>query len=257
MLLRRLAALACAALLPSAGSQAADIIWSVGPTFGGVEGHLGILTNGTLVAAVHTRGSTGPLEFVDPDGLALAFTPIDSPSFSGTYGDPSNGIGDPVWSAIVSDFEWQSGQDVTAEGFLSGLTLGHSYQVQLFAGRSFLCCADRSQRFGDGNGHFSESISFAPLSFVSIVGTFVADGATQTIVFDDSTNNPVLSAYVLRDVPEPGAAGQWAALAGLVTAAGVARRRRSLPHGRPPAERRQLTGGGIAARALRRRMQRR
>ena len=225
MLLRRLAALACLVLLPSVGSQAADITWSVGPSFGGADGHLGILTNGTLVAAVHTGGSTGPLEVVDPGGTALAFTPIDSSSFSGAYVDPANGIGDPVWSAIVAHLEWQPGSDVSAEGFLSGLTPGHNYQVQLFAGRSHTCCASRSQSFGDGNGHFSESISFAPLSFVSIVGTFVADGATQTIVFDDSTNNPVLSAYVLRDVPEPGVAGQWAALAGLVTAAGVARRR--------------------------------
>jgi len=215
MLLRRLAALACVGLLLSAGAQAADITWSVGPTFGGADGHLGILTNGTLVAAVHTRGAAGPSEVVDPDGLALAFTPIDSPSFSGTYSDPANGIGDPVWSAIVANLEWQSGQDVTAEGFLSGLTPGDRYQVQLFAGRSHTCCAARSQRFGDGNGNFSESISFAPLSFVSIAGTFVADGATQTIVFDDSTSNPVLSAYVLRDVPEPGAARAWAALAGL------------------------------------------
>ena len=234
MLLRRLAALVCAALLPSAGSQAADITWSVGPNFGGADGHLGILTNGTLVAAVHTGGSTGPLEVVDPDGLALAFTPINSPSFSGAYGDPANGIGDPVWSAIVAHLEWQSGQDVTAEGFLSGLTPGNTYQVQLFAGRSHPCCANRSQRFGDGNGHFSGSISFAPLSFVSIVGIFVADGPTQTIVFDDSTNNPALSAYVLREVPEPGAAGQGAALAGLVTAAGVAWRR-PRPHGRASA----------------------
>ena len=220
-------ATAFAALLAISGSSyAADITWSVGPSFGGAEGHLGILTNGTLVAAVHTRGSTGPAEVVDPAGLDIAFTPIDTASFTGTFIDPANGIGDPVWSAIIADFEWQPGQDVTATDLLAGLTPGETYQVQLFAGRSHTCCANRSQRFGDGNGHFSPSIDFAPLSFVSIVGTFVADGATQTLVFDDSTNNPALSAYVLRDVtglPEP-ATAPWAAMAGLAAVLGQRRR---------------------------------
>jgi len=218
-------ATACAALLAISGSaRAADIQWSVGPSFGGADGHLGILTDGTLVAAVHTRGSTGAAEVVDPGGLNISFTPIDAASFPSTFTDPANGIGDPVWSAIVAHFEWRQSQDVTATDLLTGLTIGDTYQVQLFAGRSHTCCADRSQRFGDGNGHFSPSISFAPESFVSIVGTFVADGTSQTLVFDDSTNNPALSAYVLRDLtPEP-EAGAWAALAGLAVV--IARRRR-------------------------------
>lgn len=219
MTLRTLSlAVVCAALVAIAGaSRAADIEWSVGPAFGGADGHLGILTNGTLVAAVHTRGSTGPVEIVDPTGLALAFTPIDSASFGATFTDPPNDIGDPVWSAIVATFEWQPSADVTATEFLAGLTPGNTYQVQLFAGRSHPCCGARSQRFGDGNGHFSPAIDFEPFSFVSIVGTFVADATTQTVVFDDDTDNPVLSAYVLRDVtglPEPEASG-WAVAAGL------------------------------------------
>ena len=220
-------AAACAALLAiPASSRAADIHWSVGPSFGGADGHLGILTNGTLVAAVHTRGSTGPVEIVDPSGLDIAFTPIDSASISATFTDPANGIGDPIWSAIVAHFEWQAGQDVTATDLLTGLTPGATYQVQLFAGRSHSCCAGRTQRFGDGNGHFSAPISFEALSFVSIVGWFVADGTSQTLVLDDSTDNPCLSAYVLRDVtglPEPDA-GASAALAGL---AGLSVQRRA------------------------------
>lgn len=179
-------AIVCAVLLASTGSHAADISWSIGPSFGGAAGHLGILTTGTPVAAVHLRGSSGVPEVVDPGGLDLAFTPIDSPSFGAVFVDPPNGIGDPVWSAIVASFEWQLNQDVTAVSFLSGLTPGVPYRIQLFAGRSHSCCGDRLQRFGDGNGHFSAPITFEPLSFVSIVGSFVADSTTQTIEFEDS-----------------------------------------------------------------------
>ena len=51
-------ALAALATLMAAGTaHAAQITWTTGPSFGGPDGHLGILTNGTLVEAIdHERG---------------------------------------------------------------------------------------------------------------------------------------------------------------------------------------------------------
>lgn len=195
---------------------AAEIDWATGPAFGGALGHLGILMNGTLVEAIDLFGPGGsPSVVVDPGGLNLTFTTVNSPFFSQTFTDRPNGIGDAGWARIVSTFEFGNG-DVSAATFLSGLTPGISYQVQFFAGRSDPCCGARTQTFGDGEGNVSPAISHAPLVFQSIVGTFVADATTQRIVFDDSANAPTLSAYVLRDVspvPEP---GTWAlALAGV------------------------------------------
>lgn len=214
-------------LLAASAAQAANINWSIGPSFGGANGHQGILTNGSLVEAVNLTGAAGAAMVVDPLGLNISFTTVNHPAFNTSFIDPPNGIGDAAWSQIVSRFEWTSNADVSAPAFLSHLSVGHTYQVQFFAGRSHGCCGNRSQTFGDGNGNFSAPIQFTPGSFVSVVGSFVADAATQHIVFDDSSNNPLLSAYVLRDitvsVPEP---GTWALLlAGLASMAGVARRR--------------------------------
>ncbi|NRF67577.1 PEP-CTERM sorting domain-containing protein [Aquincola sp. S2] len=223
------ACLAAATLSLAGGAHAAAITWTLGPSFGGPLGHQGILTNGTLVEATHLAGVAGQQTVIDPGGLNLTFTSIDSPHFDQFFIDPPNNIGDAGWAHVVSRFEWSLGLDVDAPGFLSGLTVGQTYQLQLFSGRSHANLDARTLSFGDGEGHWSTPIGMAANSFVSVVGTFVADASTQRLLFDDNTNSPTLSAYVLREVapvspvPEP---GSWAlALAGLVAMSVCVRRR--------------------------------
>ena len=217
--------MAAAALLVAGSTSAAEITWELGPTFGGAQGHLGILTNGALVDAVHLASSNSGSIVVDPSGLNISFRNINSPEFISSFTDPPNNIGDAGWSQVIRNFEW-SGADVDAATFLTGLTVGASYQVQFFSGRSYPGLESRLLKFGDGLGHFSPEVSMGQNVFTSVVGTFVADANTQHLVFDDSTNNPSLSAYVLRNVspvPEP---QTWALLlAGLAAVGSLVRRR--------------------------------
>jgi hypothetical protein len=207
----RILAISALTLSSISAASAASITWSTGPNFGGPDGHLGILTNGALVEAIDLAGVAGAPITVDPAGLNITFSTINSPFFtSNWFSATGGGNTDPGWSAILNTFEWQSSANVTASNFLDGLTVGHEYQVQLFAARTD-CCATRTHWYGDGAGNLSTPINGN--SYISIVGTFTADNSDQAIQIFDSTSNPILNAYVLRDitpaVPEPGA---WAML---------------------------------------------
>lgn len=219
-------------LATSSGTFAAGITWTTGPSFGGATGHEGILTNGTLVAAIDlgaTGSDIGKTITVDPTGLNLTFTRVDSPFFTNTFADsafgtPSN-IGDAGWKSIIDTAEF-SNADVSAPTFLSGLTIGATYQVQFFSGRSYPVVG-RLLKYGDGQGNFSPEVSMAQNEFTSMVGTFVADGTTQHIVFDENVNFPTLNAYVLREVPAVPEPGTWALMVLGLAAVGVAGRRRA------------------------------
>lgn len=222
-------ALVLALGLAAGTTHAAQITWTTGPSYGGANGHLGILTNGTLVEAIDLGGSGAPIT-VDPSGLNLTFTRVDSPLFALSFADSGfgtpNNIGDAGWKAVIDTAEY-SGGIVSAPTFLSGLTVGQTYQVQFFSGRSYPGLQGRLLKYGDGLGNFSPEVSMGQNLFISMVGTFVADAATQHIVFQENTGLPTLNAYVLRDVtapiPEP---GTWALmLAGLAVTARLVRRR--------------------------------
>lgn len=188
----------------ASGSRAAAIAWSVGPAFGGPTGFQGILTNGSLVAAVNL-GESVPLT-VDPTGINITFTPIEHIAFPElVYPSGSPGSTDAAWNSIIDSTQWTFG-NFTVPGFLTGLSVGRSYQVQFFASDTRTCCSARTSTFS--NGFEPPSAPVAQGTFTSVVGTFIADDIAQTIAFATSSHHPILSAYVLRDltpsgIPEP------------------------------------------------------
>lgn len=223
-LIGRFASAASLAIAGTCAQAAAITSWAVGPAFTGAGGFNGILTNGTLVTAVDF-GSGAVTRTVDPGGLNITFSVVD-PAFFGGYifATSTPASGDAGWDAVIGDADWNSSGDLTVDAFLTGLTPGAGYQLQLFAADSRSCCSARTSRFGDGNGNFSAFVVQG--SGTSIVATFVADATTQALQFDTSSNAPILNAYVLREiapVPEPGTLALM--LSGLLGAAALSRRR--------------------------------
>lgn len=214
------AAVAALGLVSVTAVSAADISWALGPGFVGPAGHLGILTNGTLVEAVDTSELALSPVTVDPSGLNISFERRPAPGLNGYYRtNQPVGSGDATWDEIVTTTQWR-GTDGTVDSFLTGLTVGSTYQLQLFATDLRDCCSARQQRFADGNGHASDWIS--QNGSASVVGTFIADAGSQALRFEGNESR-VLDAWVLREiaapVPEPGTWLLWGlGLAGLTAA---------------------------------------
>jgi len=194
--------------------KGAFIGWTVGPAYDGFSGFNAIQINGTLVSAIDIA-SSGSLT-VDPGGLNITFLAAGNPlgGFTFDAGDP--GSTDANWNAIINTGDFCSCQTKPFPNFLSGLTIGNTYQIQLFANDSRGCCSSRSQFYDDGLGNSSPIVVQG--SFLSTIGIFTADATSQAINFNLVLGNPgdpnamVLSAYVLRDitstsaVPEPSTA---------------------------------------------------
>ncbi len=178
--------------------EAASITWSNGQNFGGSNGFQAIDTTGSLVEAINV-GSTQPLT-VDPSGLNITFTAAKKfNQFIFNSGSPDST--DTAWNTIINQTDWNR-FNTTFDEFLTGLTVGKQYQIQLFASDTRPCCSERTQYFDDGLGN--QSSTFVQDSFTSIIGKFTADAPTQSLGIWTSSNAPILNAYVLRDITPTG-----------------------------------------------------
>lgn len=210
----RFLGLCCGAALFSCAAQGSFIGWTVGPAYDGFSGFNAIQTNGTLVSAFDIGSSTSLT--VDPGGLNITFLGGGNPFGEFTFDGGDPGSTDANWNNIVNSNDFCGCDTRAFPTFLSGLTIGSTYQIQLFANDSRGCCSSRSQFYDDGLGNNSPIVVQG--SFLSTIGVFTADATTQAINFNlvpgipGDPNAMVLSAYVLRDitstsgVPEPSTA---------------------------------------------------
>lgn len=86
---------------------------------------------------------------------------------------------------------------------IGGLVVGKTYQVQLFISDDRSCCSGRTMEWSDNatDGAGNESATFTVGSSPNILGTFTADGPTQTFYGRGvSGTQNYLNAYVLRDL---------------------------------------------------------
>src|SRR5690348_9240891 len=118
-------------MMAAATAEGAAITWSNGPNYGGTAGVNGILTNGTLVAAVDV-GSAAATATVDPTGINITFTPRNILSWNIFSNFGNGGSTDATWNNIQGDANW-TGTSAFLPGFLGGLIAGRTYQVQLFS----------------------------------------------------------------------------------------------------------------------------
>jgi hypothetical protein len=184
------------------------------------------ITNTTETISFDYRGNEGNQDGSDSGSLAFMNT-----GFALDLNNPPN-TDFFISTGTVGDADFDtmmSGSAVDGVGqtlLLSGLTIGNSYQVQLFASDDRPVTGARTQRYGDGLGNFSDTFAQNTSSYV--IGTFTADASGTQSILIEGVSNPgrqLLSGYVLRAtaVPEPSSA----ALLGLGALTLALRRRRA------------------------------
>lgn len=184
--------------LASPGIEAAVISWQTGPVYSGVSGADAIRVNGNSLQAVNL-GSTSGLTVIT-NGQSLTFSAADKLD-AGFFNSGSPGTSSASFNTIIDQTDFNSA-NTTVSNFFTGLIPGIQYQVQLFASDSRPCCNTRTQFFSDGVGNNSPTITQG--TFTSVLGTFTADASTQALGLFANSNNPVISAYTVREVSAPG-----------------------------------------------------
>ena len=163
-------------------------------------------TSGTLVEAKNATDGTSPTVNVGGEAIlfeAVAIAPNNTNTgtfFTGDGGD----TGDAAFNTVLDSHSY-SGSEWSFQ--LTGLSPGADYQIQIIGGGDTRgCCSSRNQRGGDGESPENISGDFSRSGVGSVVGTFTAAGATQTIRLLPGINDgtdPAISGYVLRAVAPP------------------------------------------------------
>ena len=180
-----------------------------------------ISTDGTLHIASNSAGPTDQtingVTFSAQSGGPLAS------NASGTFYTTGGGVnttGDIGLDTLLDSHSYQGGGGANFD--IIGLTSGDTYEIQIIGvGDTRGCCATREQNFSDDGVVFSGDLLRSDPS--SVIGTFLADAATQNIIVGGATD-PGLSGFQVRNIstiPEPGTA--LLSFAGLL---GMALRRR-------------------------------
>ena len=198
-----------------ATAQAAPVTWTTGPTSTASEASIIIPTGATIYHAGTwgTGTGSGPLT-VPVTGDSIIFenmltgAAIGTNTAIATGGEFSNG---DVWVPPgASDANFQNVMDGFAgDGgnpknvILGGLVAGKQYQVQIFVSDDRSCCSGRTMEWSDNatDNAGNETATFTAGSSSYVIGTFTADGPTQTIYGRGvaQTQN-YLNAYVLLDL---------------------------------------------------------
>jgi hypothetical protein len=206
---RSIVTTAAAAAVLSLGNlaPAADITWSPVTR---ITGPSSLNQTGTFISAINMGGGQGSLPIVGTD-ITFIDGAITAPvgggaisnSYNSTYYDPTTG--DINLDTVLDSHSYVENNNPNSRGRvdLTGLTPGTPYIIQVIGVADVRgCCSARIQTLDDGAGHISGDLQRGLAN--SVLGTFIADAATQSF-FVSGVNDPGLSGLVLRAVPEPGA----------------------------------------------------
>ncbi len=183
----------------TAVASAAPIDWAPVEDTAGIDD----LIEGTVVAALNGSASDVTVNGIlfENFGLGIGFV-------ENSYDSPLISTGDANFDTLISSFTYGGGTSPTLT--LDGLTIGATYQVQVFFNDQRAAFAGRVMTIGDGLGNSVDLAASNTGGAVDdyghfAVGTVVADAVTQDIVLTtNGFGNAHLTALLVTEV-SPGA----------------------------------------------------
>jgi len=119
----------------------------------------------------------------------------------------ANATGDTDLDNLLDSHSWLGGSPAEVTVMIENLIPGTQYQVQLIGvADSRGCCAGRTYEPDDGQGNYTTGIAMARGDYASVVGTFTADAASQTILWrslgNTGNNDPGFSGLIVLELPD-------------------------------------------------------
>jgi len=203
-------------------AQASLITWEAASTTTGVAVN-DVRTNGTSVVAINL--ATGTIASVTLNGVNFSagttIFPINAGALSGSLTNAAVAYNPTTYTNLLSTLAYGGGRTNSMNIGGGSLVLGYQYQVQLWFAdnRNLVGRENLGMEIGGApSGNFVTLLSGSrgPAFGQYAVGTFVADGTSQTLYMETADNlasgqmgNLHLNAYQIRflAVPEPGVAG--------------------------------------------------
>lgn len=198
-------AMAAMSVLPGA-ANASVIAWST-PSAITTDGSASdVLNTGGSVIAAEYAGGADPTETVN--GITFSDGLTDYTGYQGEFTGGLNGFttNNASYDAILNGFDYDGNNPNTLT--ISGLIPGTTYDVQLWGLDDRDCCNGRTENFSTGLSDANASSTFALGSNVSTIGTFVADGTGQQVIYINGagqfqSNLNAFSVQAIPVVPEP------------------------------------------------------
>jgi hypothetical protein len=199
-------------------SHAATVVWG---TAQNISGDSDVANNGTFNRAYifgNIPWTVNGVTFGAFTGNASGDT-MSFPNQDAGFGD---GVPETSYRALSTPYQnllyygaWAYPSD-TATITLNNLTIGYTYQVQIFANDSRTHGYGRSMALTGSSTVLDYNTTEAVGGIGQFaIGTFTADSTSQVLGFSSSTQTPQLNGLSLRVVPEPSGVAMTMGAAGL------------------------------------------
>jgi hypothetical protein len=184
-------------------THAANITWQMPVSITTANATLAVDTN-VVGAATFGGGPTTVITATHPGGINFTADGGGVATVTQTGGEISNtsgfsGSGNANFDSVLGNFAYD-GNPIIVQ--LQNLSIGQTYEIQVFGLDDRDCCGSRTMYFSDGNGN--NSAIFAEQTNVYVLGTFTANAHTQNVQAvgaDQFQSN--FNAVVVNSVPEP------------------------------------------------------